>query len=195
MKALELSRDILQKEIILDATASRAIGLLCFIVLTALGAHIRIPLPFTPVPITLQTFFVLLAGAVLGGRWGIISQFGYVVLGSIGLPIFAGASFGLAVLFGPTGGYLFGFILAAGLVGTIISRHTPCGLGRILIAMFSGALLIDLLGCIWLGMFFKAAWKEILALGLWPFLPGDIIKLIAAALIYQKIQKRTKQNH
>ncbi len=193
MKALELSRDILRKEIIVDRTVSRVIGLSCFITLTALGAYVRIPLPFTPVPITLQTFFVLLAGAVLGRQWGVASQLGYVLLGVFGLPIFAGASFGLAVFFGPTGGYLLGFILAGWMVGRIISRHKIVRFNQILITMLIGSLLIDLLGCIWLGMLLRINLKKVLMLGLWPFLPGDTMKSIVAALVYQKIQKRIKQ--
>ncbi|MCH7819743.1 MAG: biotin transporter BioY, partial [Candidatus Marinimicrobia bacterium] len=83
-----------------------------FALLTALGALIRIPLPFTPIPITLQTFFVLLAGAMLGSKRGTLSQMVYVFAGAAGIPIFAGMSSGLALLAGPTGGFLAGFLLA-----------------------------------------------------------------------------------
>ena len=193
MRTLQLPREILNREIVVDRTASRVIGLFCFIILTALGAYVRIPLPFTPVPITLQTFFVLLSGAVLGRKWGAASQFGYVLLGGFGLPIFAGASFGLAVFFGSTGGYLLGFILAGWMVGRIISQHKTVNFNQILITMLIGSLLILLLGCIWIGILFKISLQQILVLGLWPFVPGDIIKSIVAALIYQRIQKRTKQ--
>ena len=139
MKTFELTRDILSKEIVIDRTATRAIGLFCFIILTALGAYVRIPLPFTPVPITLQTFFVLLSGAVLGRKWGSASQMGYLLLGIVGLPVFAGAGAGFAYLFGPTGGYIIGFIVASWLVGRIIHQKTQGDASRIVLAMFIGS--------------------------------------------------------
>jgi biotin transport system substrate-specific component len=85
---------------------------------TAMGAYIMIPLP--PVPITLQTLFVVLAGALLGGRLGALSQVVYLLLGIIGLPVFHGGKGGLGILLGPTGGYLVGFIAAAYVVGKLI---------------------------------------------------------------------------
>ena len=194
MNVLQLPRNILSREIILERTTTTAIGLFSFIVLTALGAYVRIPLPFTPVPVTLQTFFVLLAGAVLGKRWGMFSQLGYVFLGSIGLPIFAGASFGLTALCGPTGGYLFGFVLVGWLVGrTLTQENREVKFSRIIIVMLCASLSIDLLGCIWLKVFFRLGWRKIFILGLWPFLIGDITKSIVAAIVYKRIQRRTRQ--
>jgi len=193
MQALGLSREILNKEFILEPTCAKIFALCSFIVLTALGAYVRIPLPFTPVPITLQTFFVLLTGAVLGRQWGTASQLGYVLLGVFIVPIFAGATSGLAVFFGPTGGYLAGFILAGWVVGSLIHRSKAAKFNQILTTMLIGSLLIDLLGCVWLGTVLRAGLKKTLMLGLWPFLPGDIMKSIVAALVYQSIQKRTGQ--
>src|SRR3989338_884787 len=88
-----------------------------FAALTAVAAQVKIPLSFTPVPITLQTLMVLLSGAMLGARYGALSQFIYLVLGAAGLPVFAGGSGGIASLFGPTGGYLFSYPIAAFIVG------------------------------------------------------------------------------
>src|SRR3989339_1178484 len=88
-----------------------------FAALTAAVSPIKIPLGFTPVPITLQTLMVLLSGAMLGARYGALSQFLYLVLGAAGLPVFAGGSGGIASLFGPTGGYLFSYPIAAFIVG------------------------------------------------------------------------------
>ena len=186
-------QNLAKREIIVSRAACRAVGVIGFIVLTTLGAYVRIPLPFTPVPITLQTFFVLLAGAVLGRNWGAASQGGYVFLGILGFPIFAGASFGFAVLLGTTGGYLLGFIFAAGVIGSRLSRQLDAGFGHILITMFLGSILIDLLGSVWLGAVLRVDITRMLALGFWPFLPGDFIKSIAAAAIYRRIQKRTRQ--
>jgi biotin transport system substrate-specific component len=76
-----------------------------FASLTAVGAYMKIPLPLTPVPVTMQVFFVLLAGCMLGSRWGTISMIVYLLLGIVGFPVFAGGASGLGVLFGPTGGY------------------------------------------------------------------------------------------
>lgn len=192
MHAFELSR-ILQREVIIDRTAAKIFALFTFISLGALGAYVRIPLPFTPVPITLQTFFVLLAGAVLGKNWGAASQFSYVVLGCMGLSIFTGAASGLTALLGPTGGYLLGFILATWTIGMMISRYQAPRFSQILIIMLLGSLLIDILGCLWLKVIFNLSGKNMLMLGLWPFLPGDILKSIGAAVIYHRIRARTRQ--
>ena len=93
---------VLKKEVILDKTLCRVMGVLTFVILTSLGAFVRIPLPFSPVPITLQTFFVLLSGALLGSNLGTISQLSYLLLGASGLPVFTGAGSGLFYLLGPT---------------------------------------------------------------------------------------------
>lgn len=85
---------ILKREIVVNKTACRIIGVTVFVILTSLGAFVRIPLPFTPVPVTLQTFFVLLSGAVLGGAIGAASQLSYLLLGTAGLPIFTNAGSG-----------------------------------------------------------------------------------------------------
>lgn len=193
MPTLQLSAQILTKEIILDKTQARVFTLIAFVLLTATGAYVRIPLPFTPVPVTLQTFFVLLSGAVLGRRWAVLCQSAYLALGGMGLPIFSGANAGSAALFGPTGGYLFAFVIAGWLVAGIISRFKAARFAQILTAMLLGSLLILALGSVWLGMIFKISYKQAMLLGFIPFLPGDIIKSFAAALVYQGMQKRAKQ--
>ena len=93
-----------------------------FAALIAVGAYIKIPIPFSPVPITLQVFFIFLAGAMLGARWGTLSVIVYLLLGIVGLPVFSGGASGLGVLLGPTGGYLIGFVVAAFLVGTLCEK-------------------------------------------------------------------------
>lgn len=193
MRALELSRDILQREIVIDRTASRVFGLSCFIILTSLGAYVRIPLPFTPVPITLQTFFVLLSGAVLGKRWGAASQAGYFLLGALGLPIFAGAGSGMIYLLGPTGGYIIGFIVASWIVGRMV-QQSPNSAIRLALAMVAGSLAgIYFFGVLGLSLFLKCNLFRALTLGFLPFVPGDIIKIIAASFIFGKIKKRCRE--
>jgi len=114
---------VLKREIIKSRLINNILGVSIFVVLTSLGAFVRIPLGFTPVPLTLQTFFVLLSGAILGSNLGLFSQAGYLLLGAAGLPIFSGAGSGLLYLFGPTAGYLWGFIIASFVVGRLINSH------------------------------------------------------------------------
>ena len=184
----------LQKEIVLERTASRAIALFCFIILTALGAHVSIPLPFTPVPITLQTFFVLLSGAVLGKKWGAASQMGYLFLGASGMPIFSAGKTGAAWLFGPTGGYIIGFVVTSWLVGKMIQERGQSNMTRIVFTMVIASLAgIYLFGLLGLSLFLHCNLARAMALGFLPFLPGDTIKIIAAGLVYTKIQKRCRE--
>jgi biotin transport system substrate-specific component len=96
---------------------------LAFACLTGLGALIRIYTPLSPVPFTAQVFFVLMSGAVLGSRWGGMSQALYVGIGLMGMPWFAGGAGGVEVLYGPTAGYLFGFIAASSFIGWMTERH------------------------------------------------------------------------
>ena len=96
-----------------------AIGCVFFVALMSLGAYVRIPVFFTPVPITLQTLFVVLSGAMLGKKWGMASQAIYISLGAIGLPVFQGYGYGMGHILGPTGGYLAGFVLASYVVGSL----------------------------------------------------------------------------
>ncbi len=143
-------------------------------------AQIRIPLPFTPVPLTGQTFAVLVVGASLGARKGAASLALYLLLGLTGLPFFAGGTGGLAVLIGPTGGYLAGFIAAAYVIGLLAARGLDRRIPTALAAFLVGEVIIYLLGVAWLSTFlgFGRAIQE----GLLPFLFGDAIKLVAAAL-------------
>lgn len=151
-----------------------------FALLTALGAHIRIPL--VPVPITLQTLFVLLSGAVIGPRYGSLSQSLYVGLGITGVPLFAGATTGLAVLSGPTGGYLLGFVLAPFIVGGLIQRRSGFVWRGLVFTI--GTLVILALGVIHLTLFYTHHLGQALVVGLLPFLVGDAFKLLAATSIY-----------
>ena len=181
-----------------------------FALLTALGALIRIPLPFTSVPITLQTFFVLLAGVMLGSKRGTLSQMVYVSAGAAGLPIFAGMMSGLVWLKGDTGGFLAGFILAPAVVSSIIGEST--NRWRLILALIAGTALIFVLGNLWLWNLARGGQPDVLALGavpwLWnltrgsladilvrgvfPFLPGAVIKIGLVIAVVEAIKYNRK---
>jgi biotin transport system substrate-specific component len=182
---------VLNKEITRSQSASRVIGVSAFVVMTALGAFVRIPLPFSPVPLTLQTLFVLLGAAVLGRKLGPVAQSAYVLLGVAGLPIFSGAGSGSAYLAGPTAGYLAGFILASFFIGQALTRVKNKFLAFSFFLL--GDLLILSLGTLWLKVFLKCSLAQALALGAIPFIPGDLFKAGIAFLIYQKIKIRCRE--
>jgi len=145
-------------------------GVLAFTAATAAAAHVRIPLPFSPVPVTMQTLVVLLAGATLGARGGAISQALYLALGAAGLPVFAAAPV--------TNGYLVGFVIAALIVGAVAGRTSKAlwvGL-----AMAAGSLIILVLGASWLALICGMSARQAVAVGLLPYLIGDALKLAAA---------------
>lgn len=151
--------------------------------LTALGAQVTVP--WWPVPFTLQVFCVLLCGAALGRRWGAAAQAEYVLAGTLGLPVFAGGGAGPGALFGPTGGYLAGFVIAAYITGWMTERAQGRGLGRH-IAALAGAGTIWLCGWAWLAVWMNAAGRAApvaaaFSRGVAPFIIPDLIKAVAAA--------------
>lgn len=148
--------------------------------LVALFAQIRIPLPFTPVPITGQTFAVLLVGAALGAKRGAASLGLYTAMGIAGLPVFTGGASGFAQLVGPTGGYLVGFIVAAYAIGLLAERGLDRQWRTALIPFLVGSLIIYLFGVVWLSAFLGL--PDAIAKGFVPFIIGDTLKLILAAL-------------
>lgn len=175
--------------------AARALALsTLFAVLTATGAQIALRVPFTPVPVTLQVFFVLLSGALLGSRLGALSQIQYLGLGLTGLPIFAGGTTALTVLAGPTAGYLPGFVLAAWVVGRVVESAARPGAIRILAGMSAGIASIYLPGVLWLALWLHSvsgvAWAQALtaaaAAGALPFLATDVVKAAVATGIARR---------
>jgi biotin transport system substrate-specific component len=143
-----------------------------------LAAQIAIPLPFTPVPLTLQTFAVLLAGAALGSLRGVLAMTVYAVAGIAGVPWFAEGSSGFA---SASFGYILGFILAAFIVGRIAEHGATRSVPRTAGLMVVGNLVIYAVGVTWLKFAIGADWTTAIALGLTPFLLGDAIKIAAAA--------------
>lgn len=167
----------------------RVAAVLFVTVLTAAAAQISIPLPFTPVPFTLQPMVVLLGGAVLGSRLGMASQVLYLLAGIAGLPVFAASPVlpqgGLRLL-GPTGGYLLSYPLAAFLTGALAERGFDRRYFTSVLAMTAGLILIFTFGVLWLAFFARPAARGLsvaLQTGLYPFLPADIVKLFIAAAV------------
>jgi biotin transport system substrate-specific component len=148
----------------------------------ALGAQFRFYLPFSPVPVTAQTLAVLLTGALLGSRRGSAAVLLYLLEGLMGLPVFAGGQGGLASLIGPTGGYLLGFVAAAYVIGLLIERDWDRNWGTTFAALALGNAVIYAFGLSWLTIFVGG--ESVLALGLWPFVPGDLVKLACASLAF-----------
>ena len=147
----------------------------------ALSATISVRLPFTPVPWTLQPFAVLLVGALLGARRGMAAMLAYLAEGAMGLPVFAEGSAGIGPLLGPTGGYLVGFVAAAGVTGALAERGWDRRFLTTWAAMALGSLTLFLFGLPWLAQF--TGWRGVLQAGLLPFLPGDLLKQLLAALL------------
>ncbi|HHV24898.1 MAG TPA: biotin transporter BioY [Methanosarcina sp.] len=157
-----------------------------FAALTAAGAYIQVPIPFSPVPVTLQVFFVLLAGSMLKSKWGSLSMIVYTLLGIAGLPVFAGGSSGMGVLLGPTGGYIIGFILAAYTIGKLSEKAENTDKSSLFINslnMSAGILVFYACGFVQLIFVADVGPGTALALGVIPFLPGEIIKAAVAAYI------------
>ncbi len=146
--------------------------------LVAVLAQVRVPLPFTPVPITGQTLGVLLAGAALGARRGTASLLLYAAAGTLGLPVFTGGGAGAAWLAGPTGGYLAGFVVAAYVIGRLAERGLDRRWRTALIPFLAGEGVIFVCGVLWLALFVGA--DRALQAGLWPFVPGEALKIVLA---------------
>ena len=147
---------------------------------TGLAARLAFPVPWSPVPITGQTFAVLLAGVALGPSRAFLAQALYLAEGALGLPVFAGGTSGIAVLAGPTGGYLLAFPVAAALTGFLAARGWDRRFLGTLAAMLLGSAVIFAVGLAWLARF--VAPGQLLAAGLFPFIPGDLFKATLAAL-------------
>jgi biotin transport system substrate-specific component len=153
--------------------------------LTAVGAYIAIPIG--PVPIVLQNLFVMLTGLLLGGRWGVISIGVYLVAGAVGLPVFAGGTGGVGKFVGPTGGYLLGYVPAVYLIGMISEK----GRGRVIVdvlAMVAGSAIVYAFGVPWLKVITGMSLSKAMAVGMLPFLIGDIIKIAAAVPIARALR-------
>jgi biotin transport system substrate-specific component len=151
--------------------------------LIALSAQIAIPLPFTPVPVTLQPLAVLLVGASMGSWRGAASAVLYIAVGMLGLPVYAEGHQGLQYVVGATGGFLIAFPIAAAVTGWLSERwHWDRGIVKAAGAMLVGSAVIYVIGLTWLSGNLGTGFEKTLELGFFPFVLGDICKVIIAAL-------------
>jgi biotin transport system substrate-specific component len=163
-----------------------------FAALIASGAFVAVPIG--PVPIGLQNFFTLLAGLILGPFWGGASVALFLAAGAVGVPVFAnnGSPMGIARLTGPTGGYLFGYLLGAAAAGLITGFPRPgkkLSVWRLVLATLAGMLVVYIPGVIQLKMILTVSWKQAFTVGLYPFLIGDALKGTAAALVAPRLRR------
>jgi biotin transport system substrate-specific component len=186
MTAFGATQRTLADAVVSDRAANRLAAdvllIALFSAVVAASAQIAIPLPFTPVPITGQTLGVLLTGVVLGHRRGALALALYLLEGCAGLPVFAGGATGAHHLFGPTGGYLISYPLAAGVVGFLAERGWDRKPLNTISAMAIGNLIIYALGVGWVA-FFVHGLRMAVVQGMLPFLPGDAIKIALAAAL------------
>ncbi len=175
---------------LVPSPASRNINLLRnaalvvgFSIFTALCAQVSFHLPITPVPVTLQTLAVLLTGAALGSRRGGIAMLVYLAEGAAGLPVFAGGSGGFIHLVGFTAGYLWACPIAAFATGLLCERRLDRSIFTSALAMLPGTLIIYALGVSWLAVVLSLNPLKAFTLGMLPFIPGDILKLVIAAAL------------
>ena len=167
------------------AITQDAVLVVGFALLTALAAQIEIPLGFTPVPLTGQTFAVLLSGAVLGMRRGALSQLAYWFAGLVGLPFYSGGAGGWEKGTGSTMGYLVGFVVAAGAIGYLAEKKHDRNFATSLPAMLLGSTIIYAFGATWLSIHLNLPLangeQNAISLGVAPFLVGDLLKALVAA--------------
>ncbi|MEL6679730.1 MAG: biotin transporter BioY [Pseudomonadota bacterium] len=167
-----------------DSLLRHVVLVMAGVALLALAAKIKVPM--WPVPITLGTFAVLGLGAAYGARLGLATIVAYMLVGAAGFDVFAGSSAeknGIAYMLGGTGGYLVGYVLATAALGWAAERGWDRSVLLMGLAMLIGNALIYVPGLIWLQQLYDASWAQTLDWGLWPFLAGDAIKLVLAALL------------
>jgi len=165
---------------------------LSFTALTGICAKLKIEIG--PVPITMQTFAVLLSGAILGSIRGAMSQFVYLISGLAGIPWFSRGG-GMVYIFSPTFGYIVGFVLAAYLVGFLCEKGWDRKIEKAILAMIIGSIVLYIPGLLWLGKF--VGLERVLTIGFYPFIAGDILKIFLAGSILPfgwKLTKVVKQN-
>jgi len=153
----------------------------------ALSAQVAVLLPFSPVPVSLQTFAVLMIGALLGSWRAALSVFTYIMQGAVGLPVFALGRAGLAVLSGPTGGYLLGFIAAAYITGLLAERGWGRRIATTILAMAIGNAAVYPFALLWLCCL-TGINSAVLIVGLYPFIVGDVLKVVLAAVFCHRAE-------
>ncbi|MGL4607327.1 MAG: biotin transporter BioY [Eubacteriaceae bacterium] len=159
-----------------------------FATLTAIFSQISIPLPMTPVPINLALLSVFVSGGILSPYKAGISQIIYVLLGVIGLPVFANFGGGLGTLLGPTGGYVLGYILCAFIISFIL-RRTEKNYLSLFFSIIIGLLICYLLGTFWFTISTNTSFISALSLCVFPFIPGDLLKILISIFLISRLKK------
>jgi biotin transport system substrate-specific component len=160
-----------------------------FAALTAILSQLSFKSPFSPVSITLQTFAVFLTAVILGSRNGTISQIVYILLGIFGVPVFANFRGGLDVIMGPSGGYIISFPIAVLVIGLFMERKPDIQVIGLAFLMTAGTVIVYTVGTVWLAAVLKVSLSKALWLGVIPFIPFDIVKIAAAAVIGSRVRK------
>lgn len=171
-------------------TRSLVLAALCA-ALTGVLAQVAVPVPFSPVPFTGQMLGVFLTGAVLGRKLGVVSVLSYVLLGVLGLPVFARGMSGASVLLGPSGGYLVGFVAGVYVLGLVVERGAEDDSAYL---RFTGGMLLCLMitylfGLVQLGLVMNLSFKEALLAGAAPFIPADVVKALLAARVAVPVRR------
>ena len=168
---------------------------LCALFAAITAALSQIAIPIGPVPFNLATFAVFLAGALLGSKHGALSLAIWVALGAVGVPVFSSFRSGLGALAGPTGGFIIGFIPAAFLTGLIIEKFNKKNQAHIyVVAMLAGALTYFLMGTAWFMFSADAGLLEALTVCVFPFIPGDLLKLAVAVILAKRLRPLLEKN-
>lgn len=182
------SAGILKREIVLGSKIKGILMVGMFAVLTFLAAMVRIPLPFTPVPMTMQTFVLFLSVYYLSSWQAGIAQSVYVLAGMFGIPVFAAGIAGAIAVTGPTAGYLAGFIVAAFIMAVIREKTGKTGFLSMVMIFAAGTIVVYTLGAAHLVLVYKIPVKSAIAMGVLPFIPVDVLK-IAAAAAFVRVKK------
>lgn len=169
----------------MDVSVKPVVYAALFVALISVGAFIAVPVG--PVPIVLQNMFVLLAGLILPPAWAAGCVAVYLLMGFVGLPVFAGATSGIGKVFGPTGGYLLSYLPASFIV-SVVSRGAQKSLARDVLAVTAGMAVVYAMGIPWLKYVLALSWGKTLAVGLYPFIIGAVLKMAAAILIARKLR-------
>jgi biotin transporter BioY len=172
--------DVFRPDEKVSAVLYDAIVVVCGSLILCLSAQVKVYLPISPVPITGQTFAVLMLAALLGSRRGVLAVIAYLAEGIAGLPVFVGG-IGLAALIGPTGGYLVGFVAVAYVVGRLAEMGWDRRVSTTVLAMLAGEFVLYTFGVCWLAIMTNI--RTALVIGLYPFIVGDILKIALAAAV------------
>ncbi len=173
-------------------TTKRMVLIALITAITCILAPFSIPLPFTPVPITLTNLVILIGVYLLGWKDAALSYIVYLLLGLVGLPVFSGFSGGLGKLAGPTGGYLIGFIFLTLIAGFVVEKF-PDRIYIIVPGMILGMAVTYLFGTIWLGYQMQISFGEALLIGVVPYLIGDAVKIVLAVILGPILRSRVSK--